>query len=193
VAAWIGPLVIARGLASRSILRHRLGRMRGDREAACLRLGTASARAPMDLPAGARHASSAVRDARSRIAAASREEELLLAPVGGFLLPGPARLAVGEARAFGTAVLREARTQLVPRVPALFGLAAGWWVTRTFTDSWLAGTLHSLGIGGGPRRVVDHGTLRFLGFALPLLAAASFSYLSARLAALVRVRYGRDV
>jgi hypothetical protein len=183
VAAWIRPLVIARGLASRSILRHRLGRLRGDREAVCLRLGTASARAPMDLPAGA----------RSRIGAASSEEELLLAPVGGFLLPGPARVALGEARAFGQAVLREARSQLVPRVPALFGLAAGWWVTRTFTDSWLTGTLHSLGIGSGRRRVVDHGTLRILGFALPLLAAAACSYLSARLASLVRARYGKDI
>ena len=190
VAAWIRPLVIGRGLASRFILRHRLLHLRRDREAACLRLGTALALASPDVSIVSGPIVNSVRDARSRIASATREEELLLAPVGGSLLPRPARLALSEIRAFGQAAIGEARTQLVPRMPALFGLVAGWWVTTTFTDSRFLATLHSLGIGSGPRRAVDQGTFRILSFCLPFLAAALCSYLTARLAALLRSRYG---
>jgi len=189
VAAWMRPLVIGRGFASRSILRHRLRCLRRDREAACVRLGTAWDLASTDAPAVSGPIVNALSDSRSRIAAATRTAEILLAPVGGLLVPGPALLAVGEARAFGQATVREARAQLVPRVPALFGLVAGWWVTSTFTDSQFLATLHSLGIGSGPRRAVNHETLRLLSFSLPLLAAAFCSYLSARLASLVRSRY----
>jgi hypothetical protein len=192
VAGWLHPLVISRGLASRSILRHRLRRLRKIREAACVRLGAAAAAGPEELPGGARRFLEPVREARSRVARATGEAEGLLAPIGGELLPRPVRLLAGEVAAFFHALLREVRAQVVPRAPALLGLVAGWWVTRTFTDSRFLATLHSLGIGSGPRVALDHGTYRFLAWGLPLLAAASCSYLSARLASVVRARYGED-
>jgi len=190
VSAWVRPLVIGRGLAARFILRHRLRRVRRDREAACLRLGAASLREAAEIPVPARPLAGAALDARSRIVAASQTAESLLSPFGGGLLPGPALLAAREALAFARVLVREARAQFVPRVPALFGLAAGWWVASTFTDSRILATIHSLGIGSGPRVAVDGETYRFLRYALPVLAAALCSYASARLAALVRARYG---
>jgi hypothetical protein len=192
VAGWLRPLVIARGLASRSILRHRLRRLGKFREAACVRLGAAAAAGPEELPGGARRLLEPVREARSRVARATGEEEGLLAPIGGELLPRPVRLLAGEVAAFFHALLQEVRAQVVPRAPALLGLVAGWWVTRTFTDSRFLATLHALGIGSGPRVALDRGTYRFLAWGLPLLAAASCSYLSARLASVVRARYGED-
>lgn len=190
VAPWLRPLVVARGLATRAILRHRLRRLHRVRQAACLRLGASVADGAVDLPAGASHPVKSVAEARQRRAAAAQEEERLLAPAGGRLMPAPARLAAREAATFGRFTVAEARARLVPRLPALLGLVAGWWVTHTFTDSHFLATLHSIGIGSGPRRAVDPGTLRFLNFALPLVAAASCSYLSSRIAALVRARYG---
>jgi hypothetical protein len=192
VAGWLRPLVISRGLASRSILRHRLHRLEKVRVAACIRLGAAAAAAPDELPGAARRFLDPVREARSRMAVATAEVEGLLAPLGGELLPRPLRLLAGELAAFFHALLREVRAQVVPRAPALLGLVAGWWVTRTFTDSSFLATLHSLGIGSGPRVALDRGTYRFLAWGLPLLAAASCSYLSARLASVVRARYGDD-
>jgi hypothetical protein len=190
VAPWVRPLVVGRGLADRLILRDRLRRVRRARDAACVRLGAAALRESAEIPDVACPLASPAQEARSRIAAATREAESLLSPFGGGLLPGPARLVAREALAFGRALVREARTQLVPRVPALFGLAAGWWVASTFTDSRILATLHSLGIGRGPRVAVDGETYRILRYALPILAAALCSYASARMAALVRARYG---
>jgi hypothetical protein len=190
VSAWVRPLVVGRGLAARCIVRHRLRRVRRDREAACLRLGAASLREPAELPDQARPLAGSALDARARIAAATRTAESLVSPFGGGLAPGPARLAAREALAFGRFVFCEARAQLVPRLPALVGLAAGWWVASTFTDSRFLATLHSLGIGRGPQVAVDAGTYQLLRYALPVLAAALCSYASARLAALVRARYG---
>jgi hypothetical protein len=190
VSAWVRPVVIGRGLAARSVLRHRLRRVQRDREAACFRLGAASLREPAELPASARPLARSALDARSRIVAATQRAESLLSPLGGGLLPGPARLAAREALAFGRFLVREARAQFVPRGPALFGLAAGWWVASTFTDSRFLATIHSMGIGSGPRVAVDGETYQLLRYALPVLAAALCSYASARLAALVRARYG---
>jgi hypothetical protein len=189
VAAWARPLVVARGLAARAVVRHRLRRVRRDRAEACVRLGVAALGTPRDLPGRAAALADVARDARERGAAAAREAESLLAPLGGGLLPGPVRVAAREARAFCRAVVREARAQLVPRVPALFGLAAGWAFASTFTDSRLAAAIHSLGIVRGPRVAVDGSTYQVLRVALPILAAAACSYASARLAALVRARY----
>jgi hypothetical protein len=134
----------------------------------------------------------AVLEARARRDAAGADEARLLEPLGGRLLPTPVAWLAAEARAFGSALLREGRSQLVPRIPALVGLAAGAWVARTFTESGFLATLHSWGIGSGPRVAVSHGTYRLLAWGLPLLAAATFSYASSRVAGRVRARYRGD-
>ncbi len=84
---------------------------------------------------------------------------------------------------------QEVRGRLFPRVPALAGLGVGWWIAKTFTDSRFSATLHSLGIGSGPRRVVSSERLHAMEFWLPILAAAICSYATGRIAALLRSRY----
>ena len=85
--------------------------------------------------------------------------------------------------------MKETRGALVPRLPGLAGLAVGWWIAQTFTDSPLSATLHSWGLGDGPRHAVRSDTLHAMNFWLPLVAAALASYAGSRLAALIRSRY----
>jgi len=193
VAGWLRPLVIARGLATRQLLRHRLRRLARRREDSLVHLGAAAAADSSPLPPATATLLAAVLEAQERRDAAAAAEERLLAPLGGRLLPAPAGWLAAEARAFGSALLREGRSQVVPRLPALVGLAAGAWVARTFTESGFLATLHSWGIGSGPRLAVSPGTYRLLAWGLPLLAAATFSYASSRVAGRVRARYGDDV
>ncbi|HSE46397.1 MAG TPA: hypothetical protein VLA89_13815, partial [Gemmatimonadales bacterium] len=54
-----------------------------------------------------------------------------------------------EATLLGRALRRQMRDRLFPRLPALVGLAAGWWVANTYTDSHWKSALRSVGIGGG--------------------------------------------
>ena len=91
-----------------------------------------------------------------------------------------------EGRALGTAVWQQLQGKLVPRVSALAGMAAGWWVTSTYTDSHLRSIMHSVGIGGGGTRVVSGTTYKAMNFWLPLLAAAVCAYLGDRLARAMR-------
>jgi hypothetical protein len=189
VSPWIRPLVIARGVAARCVLRERLRQIRNKRAAACRRLGAAALEQSVAIPGEAATSGVAARDARVRAATASGRAEALLAPFGGSVLPRPVFCVGREAAAFSKPLAREVRGQLLPRVPALAGLAVGWWLASTFTDSRFSATLHSLGIGSGPRRVMSGGTLRALSFWLPILAAALCSYAGSRLGALVRARY----
>jgi len=181
--------VIVRGVAARLVWRDRLKRAQGERAAACRRLGAAALARGLELPADLDARAALARDARVRAATAHGQAEVLLAPFGGSVLPRPVHHLGREVTAFARPLAREVRGQLLPRVPALAGLVVGWWVARTFTDSHFWATLHSLGIGSGPRRAVSGGTLRALGFWLPVLAAALCSYLGNRLGTLVRARY----
>jgi hypothetical protein len=90
---------------------------------------------------------------------------------------------VTESLGFGRAVLVQLRSHLLPKAPALAGLAVGWWIARTYTDSHLQSVLRSLGIGKGGTRVVSSSTYEAMRFWLPLLAAALCAYLGERLAA----------
>src|SRR5205814_5585187 len=96
-----------------------------------------------------------------------------------------------EVQHFSKFVWKEANLRLVPRLPALVGLGVGWWIAQTFTDSEFSATLHSWGLGDGPRYAVESGTLRAMNFWLPLLAAAVASYAGSRLAAAIKARYAK--
>jgi hypothetical protein len=124
---------------------------------------------------------------RDELAATIAERERWVAPFGGRALPAWTARAGTEAAGFGRAVLRQLRSHLVPKAPALAGLAVGWWIANTYTDSHLRSVLRSVGIGSGGTRVVSSSTYEAMSFWLPLLAAALCAYLGERATAY----YGR--
>lgn len=188
-SSWIRPVVIARGLAARAVVRDRLRRARRLRSAACARAGEAMLDDAPSVNGAAGALAEDVRAARARAAAATLDAERLLAPFGGAVVPAPVCHVGREVTALGGSLAKELRGHLLPRVPALVGLAVGWWVASTFTDSHLSAMLHGLGIGSGPRRAVSAETYRMMSFWLPVVAAALCSYAGARLRNLVRSRY----
>jgi hypothetical protein len=170
VASWARPLVVARGLLDRAVMRALQRRAAKDRADACVKLAAASLESAQGAQAvSAREASTCARTANAQV--------------------GPLPLVAREAGHFGRYVWKEARGQLLPRVPALIGLGVGFWIAQTFTDSQLSATLHAWGLGSGPRHAVRGETLRAMSFALPLFAAALTSYAGSRLGALIEARY----
>jgi hypothetical protein len=173
VAFWVRWLVALRGIVDRAVLRALRHHALADRAAARAELALAA----VDSAQGE----------TARVAQAAHQRALKAAES---LQPLP--LAVAEAHHLGGAVAKELRGHLVPKMPALVGLAVGGWIAHTFTDSQLRAVLHSWGFGEGPRHAISSDTLRLMNFWLPLLAAAACSYLGARLAALIEARYGAD-
>jgi len=155
VALWMLPVVALRGLATRAVLRHRIGR--------------------------GHH------DLRERYEALGRGELLDAGlPDHGPGFPGPPHLAHSkaqvEAARFGRAFWTQLRPAILPKAPALAGLAVGWWIANSYTDSRWKSHARSLGIGSGGTTVVSGETYRAMHFWLPLLAAALCAYLGDRLA-----------
>lgn len=180
------PLVVARGALVRLLLRLRILHERGHRKALYRELGAATlAESPELAGPGANR----VRAARADAAAAARRIEALVVSRRGPVVALGARVT-REGAHFGRTLLKELRAQALPRIPALAGMAVGWWIATAYTDSEFAATLHSLGLGDGPRHAVSSETLRAMSFWLPLLAAAACSYAGARAAAWFRARYG---
>lgn len=194
VAGWMQPVVIARGLAARAVLRHQRRRAVRDLVAARQDLGRAAVADAADIPVDAvpQADMEAVVAARRALGEALARQAENLAPLGGSLLPRGAVLAAAEAVAFGQAVWGQLRAHLLPRTPALAGMLAGWWVAQTYTDSHWRATLTRFGLADGGTRVVSPETYARLRFWLPLLAAAACAYAGSRLATLVRRRYGAD-
>ncbi|HWE25969.1 MAG TPA: hypothetical protein VG496_18680 [Myxococcales bacterium] len=190
-SAWGRPFVVIRGMAARAVLRDRIRLARSARDESRERLGRAALDGSVNLPREpfVVDAGNRARDARARLSSLVGERAALLAPFGGSLLPDWTNAVARELSAFGSAFARVVGNQLIPRLPALAGLVAGWWVTSTFTDSSLVATLHSWGIGDGPRRAVSTETLESMRFWAPIVAAAICSYLGNRIAAKVRARY----
>ncbi len=179
VARWMGPVVILRGVCTRLVLRHTMAAARRALRPRYEALG--------ELAAGCRDASTAltreVAEARVRLARAQAERERWVTPYGGSAIPaGAVRVGV-ETAGFGRAVARQLRSQVFPKAPALVGLAVGWWVANTYTDSHLRSALRSIGIGSGGTRVVSSSTYETMSFWLPLLAAALCAYVGEKIGA----------
>ena len=132
VVPWVRPLVMLRGLCDRALIHHQLQRYRREMGLCHEALGRAALRNAVD---GVRleQPAPAFRIRRTRLV----------------------RVATHEGRALGGAVLQQLRGKLVPRVSALAGLAAGWWVTSTYTDSHLRSVMNTVGLGRGGTHVVS--------------------------------------
>ena len=191
VAAWVKPAVVLRGLCTRLVLWHRRSlerRALRPRLEALGELATGSAEGGVQPGSGARD----VAEVRGQLAAVTAERDRWVAPYGGSALPDWTTRAGTEAVGFGRAFLVQLRSHLLPKAPALAGLAVGWWIANTYTDSHLRSALRSLGIGSGGTRVVSSSTYETMTFWLPLLAAALCAYLGERLGAYYRGRGSTD-
>jgi hypothetical protein len=187
VAAWVKPVVVLRGQCTRLVLRHRRWLERRALRPHFEALGKlAMGSTELGLEPGplARE----VAAVRAELAAATAERERWVAPYGGRALPAWTTRAGAEAVGFGRAVLTQLRLHLLPKAPAIAGLAVGWWIANTYTDSHLRSALRSLGIGSGGTRVVSSSTYEAMTFWLPLLAAALCAYLGERLGSYYRER-----
>jgi hypothetical protein len=190
VAPWMRPLVILRGLCARAVLRHRMTRCRRELRLLHERLATAVLAEPGGSKAEvAETLAEAIRGAQAEREAAKADRARRLAPFDGKALPPWLRWTADEGTALGRALVRRLHGPLFPRASALAGLAAGWWVAHTYTDSRPRALRRSIGIGQGGTHVVSGETYRALSFWLPIVVAAVSAYLGDRIARWVRRRY----
>jgi hypothetical protein len=191
VAPWMRPIVVIRGLAARQVLRHQRAACRRELGPHHLALGAAALALSADERArlGVTEALGAATRAKEQQTAAGVGRRGVLAPLGGAPLPDWTARAGAEAGTLARAVGKQLQGQLFPRASALAGMAAGWWVANTYTDSHVRSVLRSVGIGSGGTRVVSADTYRAMSFWLPILAAAVCAYLGNRLAGYIGRRY----
>ena len=185
------PFVVVRGVAARAVLRDRLRAARRAREETRERLGKAAldGSANVSREAFVQDAIVRARDARARLSALVTERAALLAPFGGSAWPDWMHGAWREISALAAALLRVSCGQFVRWLPAVAALAVGWWVAATFTDSQLIVTLHSWGIGHGPRWAVSPESFEAMRVWFPIAAAAVCAYVGNRFGARIRARY----
>jgi len=179
VPRWMAPVVLVRGASARAVLRQRRAAIEKPMYELHLtagRLAMATATSP---------AAREVQAIRSELAGAASERDRRLAGLDASPLPAWVERARVEGQQFGGAVRAQLRSQLMPKAPALAGMAVGWWITRTYTDSHARSILRSVGIGHGGTHVVSGSTYKAMQFWLPLLAAALCAYLGKRLAATI--------
>ena len=176
VAAWMRPAVVARGVCTRMVLRHR-------RRAGRRLLGPRyEALGDLSVHSGSGVARPELMEARAGLGRVRAELERRLAPFGGTAHPAWTARAGAEAVGFGRAILIQLRSHLLPKAPALAGMMAGWWIANTYTDSHMRSVLRSVGIGSGGTHVVSGSTYKAMHFWLPLVAAALCAYLGERIA-----------
>lgn len=180
VARWIRPVVIVRGLCARAVLHHRAAAVH--RRLVPLHEAVGALAAERGLRVKRRE----IVDARTGLDRLTAERERRLAPFGGTAHPSWMRWAAAESADLAHAIVRQLRAALMPKAPALAGLAMGWWIANTYTDSRARSVLRSIGIGHGGTHVVSRSTYKAMSFWLPLLAAAICAYLGERIAQFYR-------
>jgi hypothetical protein len=185
MASWMRPVVVLRGLCTRQVLRHRRSIELRAARPLLERVGTVVAESPGSHSNGGSLVLEvgALREALTLVAS---ERERCGAPYGGSAFPRWTSQAARETMGFGSALVTQLRSYLLPKGPAIAGLCVGWWLANTYTDSHLRSALRSLGIGSGGTRVVSSSTYEAMTFWLPLLAAALCAYLGERLGAYYR-------
>lgn len=191
ISRWMRPVVVLRGVCSRAVLRHQLALSRRSLVAPHQTLGEAVFRRGTgrgDLPQGLFRA---VREARASLQAAMDQRSRSLAPYGGSALPKWFPGLQQESKVLGRSFWAQLRPHILPRSPALVGLAVGWWLANTYTDSQVQSVLRSLGIGHGGRRVVSSDTYEAMMFWMPVVSAAVCAYLVDRTQLLIHQRYSR--
>lgn len=189
VSPWMRPLVVGRGFCERMVLRHLRARSRHRLEPLYQQLGATAVAAP---PASANAFVPAVYSAATHTAAVHAATHAGADYPATTSAPPSARLSSGVAKeslAFAITFVKQLQSVLLPRAPALAGLAVGWWIARTYTDSRWRSLLHRVGIGDGGTRVVSSDTLQAMSFWLPILAAAICAYAGDRIARWFRRRY----
>jgi hypothetical protein len=191
VSSWMRPVVVLRGICSRVLLRHQIALIRRALTSPHEAIGTALVKPPRDGAGLPRKLVYSVTDIRNEIQALLDERARRLAPFGGSALPTWVPHTSREGTVLGRAFWAHLRPTILPRASAAAGLAVGWWLGHTYTDSHLKSALHSLGLGGGGRQVVSGETYRTMMFWLPILAATLFAYLGERVHYLVQRRYSR--
>ena len=97
--------------------------------------------------------------------------------------------AGGEISSLTSALVRVSCGQFVRWLPALAGLAAGWWAAAMFTDSQLFATLHSWAIGHGASWAASTESFEAMRVWFPIAAAAVCAYVGNRFGARIRARY----
>jgi hypothetical protein len=155
VAWWVRPAVVMRAVSSRMVLEHCRHRAQRALDLAHEALGRGAALGGPGV--------------LGRTSASSGE-----------INPDWTDHVGREARGFSSAVWAQIRSHLFPKAPALVGMAVGWWIANTYTDSHFRSALRTVGIGSGGTHVVSGSTYRAMTFWVPLLAAAVCAYLGER-------------
>ena len=186
---WMRPVVVLRGLCTRAVIRHQIVLARRSLVEPHEAIGSSVVQLPKVHAVLPPELLVAAVKAREKSEAISEERKGRLAAFGGSALPRWWPYLRSETRALLGALWLQLKPTVLPRFPALVGLAVGWWVAATYTDSHVRSMLHSLGIGGGGRRVVSGDTYRAMVFWLPLLGAAMCAYLADRARFVIYRRY----
>jgi hypothetical protein len=183
--------VILRGLAARAVLRDRLKTAQRDRDNARERLGRVALEGGVKLSKEpfVVDAANRARNARAQLSALVTEQAALLEPFGGSLTPDWMRTVSREVSAFASMLARVLGNHFVPRLPAVAAMAAGWWGTKSFTDSHLEDVLHRLGMEVGLGQAVSTDTFLALQLWVPIGVGAVCALVGNHLAAKVRARY----
>jgi hypothetical protein len=180
VPRWMAPVVLVRGASARAVLRQR----RAAIETAMHEQHLIAGRLAMATATGL--AAREVQAIRAELAGAASEQQRRKAELEARPVPAWMERARSEGKHFGGALRTQLRSQLMPKAPALAGMAMGWWITSRYTDSHARSILRSVGIGHGGTHVVSGTTYKMMQFGLPLLAAAVCAYLGGRIAAAIR-------
>ncbi len=191
-SSWLKSVIVARGLLVRAVLRSRERKIERDLAPILREVGAHALARHAEGRVLPRDVVVAVERRRREADDATAQLQQVLEPLGGRALPAWASTGARESSRFAIGLASQICSRLLPRLPSLAGLAAGWWVAHSFTSSRWAAFTQSLGLRRGGPRVVSAERYQQLQFWVPLLAAALCAYAGARFWALLERRYGQS-